>query len=60
MIAYFRPNYENDICDKLIESWGRDCKKEEEKSIKIFYRKEEWYLNNAASSGFRNAAQSLR
>ena len=59
MIAYFTPNYENDICDKLIESWGRDCKKEEEKSIKIFYGKEEWYLNNA-SSGFRNAAQSLR
>ena len=59
MIAYFRPNYENYICDKLIESWGRDCKKEEEKSIKIFYRKEEWYLNNA-SSGFHNAAQSLR
>ena len=38
---------------------GRDCKKEEEKSIKIFYRNEEWYLSNA-SSGFRNAAQSLR
>ena len=47
------------FCDNLIELWERDCKKEEEKSIKIFHGKEEWYLNNA-SSGFRNAAQSLR
>ena len=59
MITYFTANYENDICDNLIELWERDCKKEEEKSIKIFHGKEEWYLNNA-SSGFRNAAQSLR
>ena len=59
MITYLRANYENDICDNLIELWERDCKKKEEKSIKIFYGKEEWYLKNA-SSGFRNAAQSLR
>ena len=59
MITYFTANYENDICDNLIELWERDCKKEEEKSIKIFHGKEEWYLNNA-SSGFRNSAQSLR
>ena len=59
MIRYFTANYENDICDNLIEVWERDCKKEEEKSIKIFHGKEEWYLNNA-SSVFRNAAQSLR
>ena len=35
------------------------ARKKKEKSIKIFHGKEEWYLNNA-SSGFRNAAQSLR
>ena len=58
MITYFTANYENDICDNLIELWERDCKKEEEKSIKIFHDKEEWYLNNA-SSGFRNATQTL-
>ena len=59
MIKHFTANYENEICDKLIELWERDCKKEEEKSIQIFHRKEEWYLKNT-SSGFRNAAQSLR
>ena len=36
----------------------KEYEKEEEKLIKIFHGKEEWYLNNA-SSGFRNA-QSLR
>ena len=59
MITYFTANYENDICGSLIELWERDCKNEEEKSIKIFHGKEDWYLNNA-SSGFRNTAQSLR
>ena len=59
MIKHFTANYENEICDKLIELWERDCKKEEEKSIQIFHRKEEWYLKNT-SSGFRYAAQSLR
>ena len=58
MIIYFTENYENNICDNLIELWERDCKKEEEKSFKIFHGKQEWYLNNA-SSGFRDAAQSL-
>ena len=59
MITYFTGNYENDICDDLIELWEKDYEKEEEKLIKIFHGKEEWYLNNA-SSGFRNAAKSLR
>ena len=59
MITCITANYENDICDNLIELWDRDCKKEEEKSIKIFHGREEWYLNNT-SPGFRNAAQSLR
>ena len=59
MIIYFTINCENDICDNLIELWERDCNIKKEKSIKIFHGKEEWYLNNA-SSGFRNAAKSLR
>ena len=59
MRTYFTTNYENDICGNLIELWERDCKKEEEKSIKIFQGKEKWYLNNA-SLGFRSAARSLR
>ena len=40
-------------------NYEREFREEEEKSIKIFYNKEEWYLNNA-SSGFRNATQTLR
>ena len=60
IITYFTANYENDICDNLIELWERDCKKEEEKSIRRFHGKEEWYLNNACSSGFCNAAEILR
>ena len=59
IIAYFTGNYGKNICDNLVELWERDCKKEEEKSIKIFHGKEEWYLNNA-SSGYCNAAQSLK
>ena len=59
MITYFTANYDNDICGNLIELWERDSQKEEEKSIKVFHGKKEWYLNNA-SSGFRNATQSLR
>ena len=59
MITCFTANYENDICENLFESWERDCKKEEEKSMKKFHGREEWYLNNT-SLGFRNAAQSLR
>ena len=59
MITCFTANYENDICSNLFELWERDCKKEEEKSMKIYHGREEWYLNNT-SSGFRNAAQSLR
>ena len=59
IITYFTANDENNICGNLIELWERDCKKAEERSIKIFHGKEEWYLKNA-SSGFRNAAQSLR
>ena len=41
MITCITTNYENDICDNLIELWDRDCKKEEEKSIKIFHGREE-------------------
>ena len=40
MIAYFTVNYENDLCDNLIELSERDSKKEDEKSIKIFHGKE--------------------
>ena len=47
MTACLLANYENDICDNLIELWERDRKKSEEKSIKMFYGKEEWYLNSA-------------
>ena len=27
MITYFTANYEDDICDNIIELWERDCKK---------------------------------
>ena len=54
MVTYFTANYENNICDNLIELWERECRKEE-KSIKIFCGKEELHLNNA-SSVFHNAA----
>ena len=45
----------------LIHNWimGETARKKKKKWIKIFPGKEEWYLNNA-SSGFHNAAQSLR
>ena len=36
MTTYFTANYENVICDNLIELWERDCKKEEENQSKCF------------------------
>ena len=30
MITYFTANYENDVCDILIELWERDSKKKSE------------------------------
>ena len=36
MITYVTANYENDICDNLIELWERDCKKKKKNQLKYF------------------------
>ena len=54
VITYLMGHFENtEVCDALIKEWETDCTKEEEKSIQIFNKKEDVYLNNS-SSEYRN------
>ena len=54
MITYLTGHFENtEVCDGLIKEWETDCTKEEEKSIQIFDKKEDFFLNNS-SSGYQN------
>ena len=46
MITHFTTSFDNDKCDCLTEEWENDCRKEEEKSYKIFQSKEKFFLNN--------------
>ena len=46
MIAHFTMTYENDIGISLTELWQNHCLKEQQKSVNIFDRKRDWYLNN--------------
>ena len=45
MIAHFTMNYDNDIGNSLTKLWENVCLKEQQKSVNIFDRKREWYLN---------------
>ena len=47
MVAYITSTFEENISNILIEEWTKECATEEENSIKIFNRKENWFLNNA-------------
>ena len=50
MITYLTRHFENNkLCHALIKKWKTDCTKEEEKSIQIFNKKEDFFLNNASS-----------
>ena len=52
MITYLTGHFENNaVCDALIKEWETDCTKEEEISIQIFDKKEDFFLNN---SEYRN------
>ena len=53
MTAHFTMNYENDICNPLIELWETGYQKEEQKSYEVFNTKRDWYLNNTTTE-FRN------
>ena len=46
MIAHFTMNYENDIGISLTELWQNGCLKGQQKSVNIFDRERDWYLNN--------------
>ena len=50
MITYLTGHFENNaVCDALIKEWETDCTKEEEISIQIFNKKEDFFLNNSSS-----------
>ena len=54
MITYLTGHFENnEVCDALIKEWETDCTKEEEISIPIFSKKEDFFLNNS-SLEYRN------
>ena len=50
MITHLKGHFENNkVCDALIKKWKTDFTKEEEKSIQIFNKKEDFFLNNSSS-----------
>ena len=49
MLTYLTYNFEEDICYSLIDMWEKECRKEEDISINIFEKKQDWYLNNATT-----------
>ena len=54
MITNLTEHFENNkVCDALIKEWETDCTKEEEKSIQIFNKKEDFFLTNSGSE-YRN------
>ena len=56
MITYVTRYFENnEVCDVLTKEWETDCTKEEEISIQIFNKKEDFFLNNSRSE-YRNKA----
>ena len=54
VITYITKDFTNtEVCDELIEECENDCAKEEEKSVQIFNKKEDFLFNNSCSE-FRN------
>ena len=56
MKSHFTNEYEIEIANKLIKEWLDECKKEEERSIKIFNESENFFLNTTTSD-FRRETQ---
>ena len=59
MIAHFTMNYGNDIGSSLSELWENECLKEQQKSVNIFDRKKDWYLNNTITE-FRSNSEGRK
>ena len=60
MITYLAGHFENnEVCDALIKEREADCTKEEEISIQIFNKKEDFFLNNS-SSEYRNKPNRVK
>ena len=59
MIAHFTMNYDNNIGNSLNELWENDCLREQQKSVNIFYRKRNWYLN-ITTTEFRNNSEERK
>ena len=52
-------NYDNGIGNSLTELWENDCLKEQQKSVNIFVKKRDWYLNNTTTK-FRNSSEERK
>ena len=59
MIAHFTMNYDNGIGNSLTELWENDCLKEQQKSVNVFDKKREWYLNDTATE-FCNSSEERK
>ena len=59
MIAQFTMNYDNDIGNSLTELWENGCLKQQQKSVNIFDRKRDLYLNNTTTE-FRNNSEERK
>ena len=57
MIVHFKMNYDIDIGNSLTELWKNDCLKEQQKSVNIFDRKRDWYLNNTTTEFCNNSEE---
>ena len=55
MIAHLTMNYDNDIGNSLTELW----EKERLKSVNVFDRKRDWYLNSTTTE-FRNNSEERK
>ena len=57
MIAHFTMNYDNNIGNSLTELQENDCLKEQPKSVNIFDKKRDWYLNNTTTEFHNNSEE---
>ena len=57
MIAHLTMNYDNDIGNSLTELWENYCLKERLKSVNVFDRKRDWYLNNTTTELRNNSEE---
>ena len=54
MVAHITSKFKEKISARIIKQWEEACRKEESKSIEIYNNKQEDWIDDNVSSGFRN------